>query len=112
MEALYQRYKDKLVIIAVLANDFQIQPGSRKDPPTVDKTYSVTYPVATKLGVRTDDMSPLYKWLTDKNFNKLKDSEVQWDFQKYLINEKGELVAVFNSKVKPGSPEVTSAIEK
>ncbi len=112
LDAVYQKYKDKLVIIAVLADDFQIAPGSKKNPPPIDRTYAVSYPLAAKLGVRVNDMSDLYKWLTDKNYNSLKDNDVQWDFQKYLINEKGQLIDVFLSKVKPSSPEVIAEIEK
>ena len=57
-------------------------------------------------------MAPIYHWLTEKKYNNLKDSEVKWNFQKYLIDEKGNLVAVFDPRTKPMSPEIVAAIEK
>jgi glutathione peroxidase len=56
-------------------------------------------------------MAPIYKWLTRKQYNGLKDSEVKWNFQKYLINEKGQLVEVIAPGTKPNTPEVIKAIE-
>lgn len=114
LESMYEKYKDKLVIVGFPANDFGAQePGSdREIAEFCQKNYSVSFPMATKITVKGDDMAPIYKWLTDKKYNGLKDSEVRWNFQKYLLNEKGELIAVFDPKIKPMSPEIIAAIEK
>jgi glutathione peroxidase len=111
LEALYQKYKDRLVIIGVLANDFAIEPGSNKMHLSQrEKNYGVTFPQTAKLLVRTENMAPLYKWLTEKRYNKFSDNEVKWDFQKYLISETGALIAVFDPKVKADNPQLLTAI--
>jgi glutathione peroxidase len=114
LETMYEKYKNKLVIVGFPANDFGAQePGSDKEIASFcKKNYSVTFPMASKITVKGEGMAPIYKWLTDKKYNGLKDSEVRWNFQKYLLNEKGELVAVFDPKVKPMSAEIVAAIEK
>ena len=114
MEKMYEKYKGKLVIVGFPANDFGAQePGSNQEIATFcKKNYSVSFPMASKITVKGEGMAPIYQWLTKKEHNKLKDSEVKWNFQKYLINEKGELVAVFEPRTKPMSPEIIAAIEK
>jgi len=57
-------------------------------------------------------MAPIYQWLTKQEYNGYKNSEVTWNFQKYLIDEKGNLVAVFSPRTLPDSKEVTDAIDK
>jgi glutathione peroxidase len=111
LEALYQKHKDKLVIIGFLANDFQIEPGSTKHP-SIQKNYHVTFPLASKVLVRGEDMAPIYKWLTEKKYNNFKDTEVGWDFHKFLIDENGRLIAIFKPKTAPNSPEIINSIEK
>jgi glutathione peroxidase len=113
MEAMYQKYKDKVVVVGVLDEDFGTPPGSKKNAPdNRPKNYPVTFPLAVKSLVRTKNMAPVYKWLTEKKYNHLRDSEVKWDFQKYLVDEHGNLVAVFDPNVKAESPQVVAAISK
>lgn len=114
LQKLSDKYKGKLVIVGFPANDFGKQePGSNKEiAEFCKKNYSVTFPMAAKISVKGDEMAPIYHWLTEMKYNKLKDSEVKWNFQKYLINEKGELVAVFAPKTQPMSDEIIAAIEK
>jgi len=112
LDALYQKYKGKLVVIGFLADDFEIRPGSKKSPANVEKHYNVTFPLAAHVLVRTDDMAPIFKWLTEKQYNNYEDNEVKWDFQKYLINEKGELVQIFDPTIRPNDPSIVAAIEK
>jgi glutathione peroxidase len=113
LESLYAKYKDKLVIVAFLDNDFLVAPGSKKSTqPRGEKHYNVSFPMASKVLVRTDQMAPIYKWLTNQKYNKLSDNEVAWDFQKYLINEQGSLVAVIEPRVRPQSPELTNLLDK
>jgi len=68
--------------------------------------------MAAKISVKGEEMAPIYHWLTEKKYNNLKDSEVKWNFQKYLINERGELIAVFPAGMKPNDPQIVAAIEK
>ncbi len=114
LEALSKKYEGKLVIVGFPANNFGAQePGSNQEiAEFCQKNYSVTFPMAAKISVKGDDMAPIYHWLTEKAHNNFQDSEVKWNFQKYLIDEKGNLVAVFAPKTKPMSPEIIAAIEK
>ncbi len=114
LQAMSVKYKDKLVIVGFPANDFGSQePGSNKEISAFcTKNYGVTFPMAAKITVKGEDMAPIYVWLTQMKYNNFKDSEVKWNFQKYLINEKGQLVGVFKPGMKPTEPEIVSAIEK
>lgn len=114
LEKMWLSHKGKLVIVGFPANDFGAQePGTNKEiAEFCTKNYSVTFPMAAKITVKGDKMAPIYHWLTEKKYNGYKDSEVKWNFQKYLINEKGELVAVFPPGMKPDNPEITAAIDK
>ncbi len=112
LEELYEKYKDKLVVIGFPANNFGGQePGTNADiKEFCTGTYHITFPMASKISVKGDDMHPLYQWLTSKEKNGVLDAEIKWNFNKFLINEKGELVAYFGSKVKPMSEEITSKL--
>jgi glutathione peroxidase len=114
LEAIYEKYKGKLVIVGFPANDFGAQePGSDKEIATFcKKNYSVSFPMASKITVKGDQKAPIYQWLTAKKYNGLQDSEVKWNFQKYLIDEKGQLVAVFAPGMKPMNNDIITAIEK
>jgi glutathione peroxidase len=110
LEAIYEKYKDKgLVIVGFPANNFASQePGTSKEiAQFCQQNYGVSFPMMEKISVKGDDMAPLYKFLTQKSKNGLQDSEVEWNFQKYLINEKGELVKVVSPKTLPTDPEIT-----
>lgn len=113
LEKLYKSHKDKLVIVGFPSNDFGKQePGKNEDiAEFCQKNYGVTFPMASKIAVKGDSIAPIYHWLTTKDYNGHSNSTVKWNFQKYLINEKGQLVAVFDSNVKPESPEILAAIE-
>jgi glutathione peroxidase len=115
LESLYKVYGDqKFVIIGFPANNFGAQePGSDTDIKTFcTANYGVTFPMMSKISVKGDDMAPLYKWLTSKQLNGVKDSEVKWNFQKYLIDEKGNLIDVVDPKVKPDDEKILSWIKK
>jgi len=114
LEALYEKYKDKgLVIVGFPANNFAEQePGTKEDIAAFcQKNYGVSFPMMDKVSVKGADMSPVYKFLTEKSKNGLEDSEVQWNFQKYLINEKGELVKVISPKTLVTDPEVINWVK-
>jgi len=108
LEALHRQFGSKLVIIGFPANNFLNQePGSASEIRQfcTDK-YDVTFPLMAKISVKGDDIHPLYQWLTSRAKNGVMDSEVKWNFQKYLIDENGKLVDVLYSKEKPGSEKV------
>jgi glutathione peroxidase len=114
LEAIYKEYKDKgFVIVGFPANNFASQePGTNEEIGAFcQQNYGVTFPMMDKVSVKGDDMCEVYKFLTQKSKNGLQDSEVEWNFQKYLINEKGELVKVIKPKTLPTDPEIINWIK-
>ena len=125
LEALYEKYKDKMVIIGFPANNFGAQePGTNGEiKEFCTKNYGVTFPMAEKVSVRGDDIDPLFKWLVEQSnqlaktlpadnskdyaWKKYLQDPIIWNFTKFLLDEKGNLIAVFHNKVKPMSEEVT-----
>ena len=110
LEALYKKYKEKgLVIIGFPANNFAGQePGSDKEIGAFcAKNYGVTFPMMSKISVQGKDMNEVYQFLTQKSKNGLQDSEVEWNFQKYLIDEKGELYKVLSPRTLATDEVVT-----
>lgn len=115
LEELYKTYGDEnFVIVGFPANNFMNQePGTNEDIISFcEENYGVTFPMMSKISVKGDDIHPLYQWLTSKEKNGLKDSEVSWNFQKYLINEEGELVEYFSPRHDPLSDEIVSWINE
>ena len=115
LEAIYNKYKNKnLVIIGFPANNFMWQePGTNAEIATFCKSkYGVTFPMMAKISVKGKDMHPIYQFLTQKKLNGVLDSKVEWNFQKYLINEKGQLEQVYMSGVKPNDEKIINWIEK
>lgn len=112
LEELYKTHKDKLVIVGIPANDFMFQePLPNKQIANFCTTkYGVTFPLAAKVHVKGSNRTPLYIWLTEKQYNQFADSEVEWNFQKYLIDEQGRLTHIFHHKTLPDAPEIISAI--
>ena len=104
LQSIYEKYKEKnFVIVGFPANNFGSQePGNNQQIATFcSKNYGVTFPMMNKISVKGNDMDAVYKFLTQKNKNGLQDSEVEWNFQKYLINENGELEKVLSPRVLP-----------
>ena len=115
LEAIYEKYKEKnFVIVGFPANNFASQePGSSKEiSQFCQLNYGVTFPMMEKVSVKGDDMCEVYKFLTQKSKNGLQDSEVEWNFQKYLINEKGELEKVIAPRVLPTDASIVDWITK
>jgi len=114
LEALSKKYAGRLVIVGFPANNFGHQePGTNEEIASFcKKNYGVTFPMAAKISVKGDDMAPIYHWLTEKKYNGYEDSDVKWNFQKYLIDENGNLVGVYYSMVDPMNKKITKAIEK
>jgi len=113
LQKLSNQYKDKLVIVGFPANNFGAQePGS--DGEIVEfckKNYGVTFPLASKVSVKGDDTAPIYKWLTSKSENGVLDATIAWNFNKFLLDENGKMLAYFPSKVTPDSEEITKYLK-
>lgn len=115
LQAVYEKYRNKnFTIIGFPANNFGAQePGSNEEIATFcEVNYGVTFPLMTKISVKGDNMHELYQFLTEKSKNGVKDSEVEWNFQKYLIDENGQLVKVIDPRTLPDSPEIIQWIEE
>lgn len=113
LEEVYEKYHDNnFVIIGFPANNFgEQEPGTAAEiRKFCSENYGVTFPMMEKISVKGDDMAPLYRWLTSKEKNGVMDSEVKWNFQKYLIDENGKLVDVILTKEKITSDKVIAWI--
>ena len=112
LENLYEKYKDRLVIVGFPANNFGAQePGSNADIKSFcKKNYGVTFPMAEKISVKGEDIAPIYQWLTNRSQNGVLDAEIKWNFNKFLLDEKGHILAKFDSKVLPMSDEIISKL--
>lgn len=114
LEAIYNQYKDQnFIIVGFPANNFgQQEPGSNKEiAEFCERNYGVTFPMMEKISVKGTDMDAIYQFLTQKSKNGLKDSEVEWNFQKYLINKNGELDKVVAPQVLPTDAEIVDWIK-
>jgi glutathione peroxidase len=114
LQDLYETYGgNNFVIIGFPANNFANQePGSNDEiAEFCQKNYGVTFPMMSKISVKGDDIHPVYQWLTQKSKNGVLDSEISWNFQKYLINEKGELVDMVEPKTKPNDDKIVAWIK-
>lgn len=112
LQALSEQYKDKLVVIGFPANNFGGQePGSNAEIRSFcTKNYGVTFQMMDKISVKGSDMHPLYKWLSNKEENGTCSEAPSWNFCKYLIDEKGNVVKFFSSKTDPLSKDITSLL--
>lgn len=114
LEALYQKYKNEnFIIIGFPSNDFMGQePGSNEEIIAFcKKNYGVSFPMMSKVKVKGNDKCDLYSFLTLKSQNGLEDNKVQWNFQKYLLDENGFLVKVLSPRTLPDDPQISSWIE-
>jgi glutathione peroxidase len=111
LEATYRKYEGKgLVILGFPANNFgEQEPGSDAEIKDFCKTnYDVSFELFSKISVKGDDQHPLYRYLTTETPFK---GDVKWNFQKYLIDRKGNVVAMYPSRVKPTDEAVEQKIE-
>lgn len=115
LEALYEKYGgEDFVIIGFPSNDFAGQePGTNEEIAEFCKlNYGVTFPMMSKITVKGDDIHPLYQWLTEASENGVEDSKVSWNFQKYMIDEHGNLVGHVPPRKKPDCKEIVKWIKK
>lgn len=108
LQELHEKYGNKVAIIGFPANNFGGQePGSNAEIQSFcKKNYGVTFPMAAKVSVKGDDIHPLFKYLTSEAEKMGVKDPIKWNFTKFLIDEQGKLVAVFESKISPMSDEV------
>ena len=114
LETLYTTYKDKgLVIVGFPANNFFSQePGTNEEiAQFCQLNYGVTFPMMAKVSVKGKDMCEVYKFLTKQAKNGVEDSDVEWNFQKYLLNENGELEKVISPRTKPLDEEIVNWVK-
>lgn len=114
LEEIYEKFGDsKFTIVGFPANNFANQePGTNEEiEEFCQQNYGVKFPMMSKISVKGDDMAPIYQWLTEKALNGKMDSQVSWNFQKYLIDENGHLVDVIQPKVKPDDEKILSWIQ-
>lgn len=115
LQDLYEKYKDKnFVVIGFPANNFNGQePGTNEEIKTFcTLKYNVSFPMMSKIDVVGDKKAPLYRWLTEKSQNRKMDAEVQWNFQKFMIDENGQLVDFAAPREDPFCDKIINWIEK
>lgn len=113
LQKLYDTYKDQLVVIGVPCNQF-----GRQEPGDSDEieefceiNYGVTFPITEKIDVNGSNQHPLYAWLTKKYVNGKQNSSVKWNFQKYLVDDKGQFLDYFYSITKPFNSRITKYLK-
>ena len=113
LQKLSQKYTNQLVVLAVPCNQFGSQePGSEKEIKTFcESKFDVTFPMTEKVNVKGKNQHPLYAWLTNKEQNGLDNFEVSWNFNKFLINGDGELIAYFKSGVNPLDEQIIEKLK-
>lgn len=112
LQKLNEQYGDKITILGFPANNFGGQePGTNTEIASFCKAnYGVTFQMFKKISVKGEDMAPLYQWLTDKSKNGWNEQAPNWNFCKYLINEKGELLKFYASAINPMGEEILGDI--
>ena len=115
LQAIHEKYSDQgFTVLAFPANNFNNQePGTNEEIKSFCKVnYSVSFPLFSKISVKGDDIHPLYQYLTSGETNPGFDSEIPWNFTKFLVNRQGKVVARFQPRTKPESGEIIEAVEK
>ncbi|MDJ0646700.1 MAG: glutathione peroxidase [Flavobacteriaceae bacterium] len=112
LQALHEQFGNRLAIIGLPCNQFGGQePGTADQIKTFcQRNYGVEFIITEKIKVKGQGQHPLYVWLTNKDFNGKSNSSVKWNFQKYLVDEKGHLVDYFYSTTNPLSSKITTKI--
>lgn len=113
LEKVYEQYKGKLVVVGFPANNFGGQePGTNTEIGAFcQKNYGVTFPMAAKVSVKGDDTAPIFKYLTEKELNGVKNTSILWNFTKFLVDENGKLIDSFVSTTKPTDEAITKYLK-
>jgi len=114
LEELHNKYSTNLVIIGFPANNFMSQePGTNEEiAEFCQKNYGVSFLMMSKISVKGNDMHQVYQWLTQKELNGKEDSDVSWNFQKYMIDENGNYYGYAKPSVKPFDDKIIDFIKK
>lgn len=115
LQKIYTRYKDQgLVVLGFPANNFMNQePGTNEEiKQFCSLNYNVTFPMFAKISVKGKDIAPLYQFMTDKALHPDFSGDISWNFNKFLVDRTGKLVARFGSRDKPEGELIVQAIEK
>ena len=114
LQQLYDKYNGKLEIFGIPCNQFGGQePGSSDEiAQFCEKNYGVTFTMLEKADVKGASQHPLYAWLTMKEKNGVMDATIKWNFHKFLVDEEGQLINMYNSRVNPLGEELVDAINK
>lgn len=115
LQAVYAKYKAQgLEILGFPANNFMGQePGTNEEIKTFCQTkYNVSFPLFAKISVKGDDIHPLYQFLTSKETNPEFGGPITWNFNKFLVDRQGKIIARFETKEKPEGEKITQAIEQ
>jgi glutathione peroxidase len=115
LEELYKKYADKgFVIVGFPANNFLHQePGTDAEiKQFCTGTYNVTFPIMSKISVLGEDKAPIYKYLTEKDTAGDFAGDITWNFNKFVIDRNGNVIARYPSQTKPQDPKLTGEIEK
>ena len=109
LEEISKKYAGKLVVVGFPANNFGGQePGTNAEIGAFcEKNFGVTFPLAAKVSVKGDDIAPIFKYLTEKELNGVKDTKILWNFTKFLVDENGKLIDSFVSTTKPTDEAIT-----
>jgi glutathione peroxidase len=112
LQALSEEYEN-LEVIGVPCNQFGFQEPLSTDSikSFCSKKYAVTFPMTEKVKVKGTKQHPLFEWLTSKEQNKLDDFKVSWNFNKFLVDENGKLIAHYGSSVSPLSNDITKHLK-
>ncbi|WP_153800831.1 glutathione peroxidase [Foetidibacter luteolus] len=108
LEKLYEDHKDKLVIVGFPSDNFggQEYQNDGEIQEFCQKNFGVKFPLTTRVDVKGDNTTPVYKYLCNKSENGVLDATISWNFNKFMIDENGNLLAHFDSKVTPDSEDI------
>lgn len=114
LQKLHAEYKEELVVIGIPTNDFAGQEPRKGEAIEAfcQANYGVDFLMLDKASTKGNDKHPIFKWLTEKELNGKKSSRIWWNFQKYLVDEEGQLVDYFLPTTKPDSPKIVKRIAK
>tara|TARA_R110002073_G_scaffold306012_5_gene475215 strand:+ start:58601 stop:59083 length:483 start_codon:yes stop_codon:yes gene_type:complete len=113
LQKLHDEYQDRLVVIGIPCNQFGKQEPGNSDEiqEFCEVNYGVSFLLTEKIDVKGDNQHPLYAWLTKKALNHKKNSSVKWNFQKYLVDENGELIDYYYSITSPTSSKIKKHLQ-
>lgn len=113
LQQLHKQYGDQLVVVGIPTNDFASQEPREGEEigAFCQRNYGVDFLMLEKSTTKGSNKHPVFKWLTEKKLNGKKSSRIWWNFQKYLVDEKGELVDYFLPITQPDSPKILEQLK-